>query len=193
MYTPVPQGKQIINPTIIHLSISVSSVPSITPELVSSAVTTMPPTLSDIRLPRNRFSPVHYRLKIKPDFYDYNDTSSYRFNGTVDVQFRCLENTTSIVLHANQLVIDSYLLMGSNGSQLTVKKLEENKDMEWLTFILDEALVAGRDYVLRVIFSGPLKDDMEGIYWSSYQENNITKYLPLFPRLFQYPFSLLIY
>lgn len=162
---------------IIYLIIAkqlVKRKSSLSEQPVSNTVSTISTTPSNIRL-RQNLSGIHYRLKLRPDFYDDNDTADYRFYGEVNIQFRCLEVMTSIVLHANQLVIDSQRLKGSTGNEVKVKRLTEDKDLQWLNFTLDEALVPGSDYQLQVNFSGPLKNDMEGIYWSSYLENNITK------------------
>jgi exo-beta-1,3-glucanase (GH17 family) len=38
-----------------------------------------------------------------------------------------------------------------------------------------QELQAGSNYTVFLAFDGPLKDDLKGVYWGTYEENNETK------------------
>lgn len=137
-------------------------------------------TPKSIRLPRHLL-PIHYSLKLFPDFYG-NDTSLFHFDGQVKIQMECKESTSTVTLHSKQLTLDGgggrvTALQSTDPGSWTITGWSKNEEEELLTLTLDPPLVAGKTFQLELNFTGKLKDDLKGIYWSSYVEGNVTRRL----------------
>lgn len=68
------------------------------------------------------------------------------------------------------------------GDSSTPKYVKHTEDTErqFLIIEFDKETIPGAVYTLRMDFSGPLKDDLQGLYLSSYIENNKTVYVHLY-------------
>lgn len=106
---------------------------------------------------------------LKPDF------EGFTFDGDETIFLSLDKPTRQIILHAQELEIDSaeYIHQGQNGLAAKIK-LEEKT--ETVSFTFPKVLPKGSGE-LKLKFQGILNDKMRGFYRSSYTLNGQTKYL----------------
>ncbi|XP_021377931.1 uncharacterized protein LOC110466016 isoform X1 [Mizuhopecten yessoensis] len=138
---------------------------------------TLSKVLTDVRLPRSVL-PSSYELQMFPNFYEA-DPAQFTFNGNITMYVRCVERTNNITLHAVNLDIDEQTirLADKTGGEVTVSKVSQDNDRQFVILHLSGYLTAGRNYTLSMSFSGQLGDNMVGMYYSSYQHGNKTIYM----------------
>lgn len=150
--------------------------------------------VTDYRLPRS-LKPYYYDLQIKPYF---NVTSMpSRYDGHVTIRFTCLEDTSKLVMHINNLRVDNDSIevalindssfdAQNNGTAAKndtghVERLKIWKRLTWFLdpkrqfFIVQfgkRIFKKGQNYMVDVSFTGVLKDDNSGLYASSYIDAN---------------------
>jgi aminopeptidase N len=135
--------------------------------------TTDKPKVTDIRLP-DTLVPVNYDLELRPDIYG-SDPKSFRFYGKVRIQMACKKPTDVIKLHINKLdIVDSSIKFGhqSGGASPNYKSWSHDKERQFFVGQLDGAMTAGQDYYIEMEFSGPLTNDLAGLYRSEYKRGN---------------------
>lgn len=143
-------------------------------------VTTESPTVVPyMRLP-TALLPVHYKVELEPQMFS-SDPESFTFRGSVDILLECKEATNNITLHIKQLelVNTSISLVPAAGGETStaapmIVGYQLDSIREFVVFNLDGDLSEGDRYNIRMGFSGPLRNDLQGLYLSSYQENNQT-------------------
>lgn len=121
----------------------------------------------DYRLPDDVI-PDNYALKMVP----YLELNNMRFDGSVDITVTAQRDTTGITLHAHADlkvtvvdVVDAATLESmSPGDQGT--RTPEN---EFFVIGVQKKLEAGKQYIIKLTFSGPLQKDNRGFYLSSYK------------------------
>ncbi|KAI9270229.1 peptidase family M1-domain-containing protein [Helicostylum pulchrum] len=115
--------------------------------------------------------PVHYDLNLTPNL------STFVYDGSVKVSLQVLNDTSVIVLNANELTIDTAIIFVRNISLSAIDIQFDNKtDQVSLTF--GETLVKGSNVQLLIEFQGVLNDHMSGFYRSSFKNSNgSTSYL----------------
>lgn len=89
----------------------------------------------------------------------------------------CLAATTSIVMNAKDLTIsqaDVKVQGQSDRRSWKVAGIALDDRLETLTVRLDDELKVGDQYSVDIAFSGPLTDDLAGLYLSSYKRGNDT-------------------
>lgn len=129
----------------------------------------------NIYLPDNLI-PFHYDLHLHPDIYQ-EDPKDFTFTGNVNIYIDCKKATQIITLHARDLSIDE--------KTLTVERADDHHHFEWdhtgtdkarefFKIHLKQALMVGERYVINITFNGPIKHDLRGIYYGSYQHNENT-------------------
>lgn len=132
--------------------------------------------VTDVRLPRSVL-PSLYELTIFPDFYK-SDPKDFTYNGTITIHVTCVEATNNITLHVNQLTIlekESIKLVAATGIPVPdVVKITHDYERQFLILELDGELRASTNYSFGLRYRGDLKDDMTGIYYSSYERGNDT-------------------
>ncbi|XP_069101890.1 uncharacterized protein [Argopecten irradians] len=134
--------------------------------------------VTDVRLPRS-LKPFLYELDIFPDIYK-SDPQDFEFSGTVIIHITCEEATDNITLHSHLLTIDEdsvVVTSGSGAAGPNVVKISYDLERQFMMIDLDNELQAGNNYTLGIDFKGPLKDDMVGLYYSTYQRGNETVYI----------------
>ncbi len=135
------------------------------------------PGVIDVRIPLDMY-PLHYNLELKPDIYTGNP-DTFRFDGSVEILLDCRVSTNVISLHVNKLNIstNSITLQTATGTTTNQRVREVTRDMErqFLNVHLDQALAQGQRYLLKIDFSGPLRPDLVGLYWSSYAYQGETR------------------
>ncbi|XP_056008322.1 putative aminopeptidase-2 isoform X2 [Ostrea edulis] len=168
-------GQQAIEKTQANIEWMKKNVPIIEKWLDRTA----PPSQvnTDVRLPRSVL-PELYTLELFPDLYQA-DPRNFTFSGNLTILVNCTENTSNITLHSNKITIDENsivvksLLRGGN----LFSSLSRDDELMFSVFNLNSELVAGEQYELSLRFTGPLKDDLHGLYYSTYTSQNQTKYL----------------
>nr|CAD7587584.1 unnamed protein product [Timema genevievae] len=119
--------------------------------------------------------PESYTLKVIPYF---EVDSEFTFDGEVVIRVNVKEPTDRIVLHVNQLdIIESYLTITSvsEGTQLTVINTTLDTPRQFFDIQLEEELVEGGVYDVRISYVGYLNDDMAGFYRSYYKVGEETR------------------
>ncbi|KAK7090085.1 hypothetical protein V1264_009931 [Littorina saxatilis] len=150
------------------------------PTTMTTMTTTQPPVPPGAyRLPTN-LRPIYYDLELAPDFYG-DDPSTFTFEGHVGIVFECITPTKTITLNANDLTIVKAGItvsgVSQGGGSLEVMDMELNSKLEMLHIMLKDELKTGETYRVEIRFSGPLTDDLVGLYLSSYKRGNETVYL----------------
>ena len=88
---------------------------------------------------------------------------------------------TTSTLHANKLnILEGSVTFSATSSPAVtssspaVTSWEEDKERQFLVVHLDREMKVGERYTLSLNFTGPLKDDLHGLYLSSYERGNKT-------------------
>ncbi|KFY44607.1 hypothetical protein V495_03357 [Pseudogymnoascus sp. VKM F-4514 (FW-929)] len=117
-------------------------------------------TREDFRLPR-KVKPVHYDLTLEPVF----DTRSYI--GDITIGFEVLEDTTQVIIHAEDLTITRAVVYSPAGGNEA--RFRCDIEAHTITFLLPEPLRAGTSSSIWIAFTGSLRDDISGFYASRYR------------------------
>ncbi|XP_013400083.2 putative aminopeptidase-2 [Lingula anatina] len=122
---------------------------------------------SDVRLPTTML-PNYYKLWLRPDIYG-SDPETFTFDGVVEITMLCNETTKVIKVHTNKLTINSVELMETaDNASVTGFTRSEDKARQFLVINAPENFDVGKNYTLKINFTGPLKDDLAGLYRSQY-------------------------
>lgn len=137
--------------------------------------TPTPQVNRNVRLPRSVL-PELYTLELFPDLYKA-DPKDFTFSGSLTILVNCTERTRNITLHSNKITIDtaSVAVRGVNGGGNLFSSLSRQEELMFSIFHLNSDLTAGQQYELKMNFTGPLKDDLAGLYYSTYTSDNETK------------------
>ena len=146
--------------------------------VTSPAPTTAAPTpvQTDLRLP-GTIVPYHYNLRLRPDIYTGN-TSTFRFDGRVEMFFRVSNATDLIVLLARNLTVDTSSIKVTSTDvvgSIGVVDVMYDTESEFLNISLVRSLDVGRQYVVSLSFTGPITDGLKGLYYSSYKLGGETR------------------
>jgi aminopeptidase N len=134
------------------------------------------------RLPEE-LKPYKYEILFKFQLSTTFENKSFPYDGEVTIFFSCVNDTSSLVFHLNDLIIDNSTLSLQSLTDETFSSLSSFKwynDYERQFFIgnLSVSFKSGNSYKLSTKFTGFLKDDNKGFYRSSYiDDNNTTKWL----------------
>ena len=134
----------------------------------------------DYRLPTDLL-PSHYDVFVSFQFENEFD-DSFPYDGEVKIDFRCIKDTSKLVLHIHDLDIDNSSLVLSSTTDSSFGVLREfnwynDFTREFFVADLTKQLKAGQNYSLSMKFIGYLTDDLRGFYRSSYMINNKEKWL----------------
>ncbi|VVD01641.1 unnamed protein product [Leptidea sinapis] len=115
--------------------------------------------------------PTHYEVTLTP--YLASSTRQFTFDGQVTIQINVVEATNQLVLHCNDLVIQS-LSLERNGVSVPLSNSEFSCEMPYsfLRVTATEVLPVGSGYVLRSTFTGNLQSNMRGFYRSWYKDSS---------------------
>jgi hypothetical protein len=122
-----------------------------------------------------------YSVELFPDIYGA-DPSKFTFSGIVKIDMSCNEDTNNITLNSKKLMINEKsvkilsLSTGSNIGNPGFQSLSYDEELQLVTFITRNQFIKGHNYSIEMNFTGPLLDDLQGLYYSSYKEGNITRY-----------------
>ena len=143
----------------------------------TAAVPTTKPLPKDIRLPLN-VRPLHYNVHLRPDLYG-GDPERFDFTGSVAIYVTCTRRTDRITLHMKHLdILNATIDIHSGSSEEqspTCLSWRNDTLREFLVLSFDQQLKPGFQYRLMIHFEGKLKQNLIGIYLSSYKQGNETK------------------
>uniref|UniRef100_A0AAY5KEY2 Aminopeptidase n=1 Tax=Esox lucius TaxID=8010 RepID=A0AAY5KEY2_ESOLU len=153
------------------MRIEVMPTPPPTPIITTPYPTGPPPNM---RLPGNLI-PKSYDILLQPHLYTVmtNATNqSLIFTGNSTVCFKCLKNTTTIILHSKEQNVNAVGVTDVDNikSIKITETLLYGNESNFLEIRLDGLLVEGGNYCLVTEFQGELLDDLAGFYLSSYKK-----------------------
>uniref|UniRef100_A0A6Q2Y6I6 Aminopeptidase n=1 Tax=Esox lucius TaxID=8010 RepID=A0A6Q2Y6I6_ESOLU len=156
------------------MRIEVMPTPPPTPIITTPYPTGPPPNM---RLPGNLI-PKSYDILLQPHLYTVmtNATNqSLIFTGNSTVCFKCLKNTTTIILHSKEQNVNAVGVTDVDNikSIKITETLLYGNESNFLEIRLDGLLVEGGNYCLVTEFQGELLDDLAGFYLSSYKKGYI--------------------
>ncbi|XP_072037073.1 aminopeptidase N-like [Amphiura filiformis] len=144
------------------------TIPGTTTSPTSRGITpTTPGNIWDNpRLPED-IIPLHYSIDLTIDL------DNFTFSGTSSMQIMCISKTNVILLHGNQLTINTERVrleladdvVGMVPNVVDVRLYPEN---HFILVELEDTLEENVEYLLTVEFQGKLQDDLVGLYRSSY-------------------------
>ncbi|XP_023275699.1 aminopeptidase N-like [Seriola lalandi dorsalis] len=163
---------------IIMYQSELSTMDPTAPPTIPSTTTAPPPVM---RLPKNLI-PESYEVVLWPRLYTQiieviNVTSPNQtmlFTGNSTVNFHCVQKTSTIYLHSMELnVSDAKVKNRDNNQDIDVTSTYYHKDQsDFLVVELNTALMAEGNYSLFLSFHGEISDALEGLYVSSYIEED---------------------
>lgn len=133
----------------------------------------------DLRLPRS-VKPIAYDLMLLP----FLTGDNFTFTGEVALKVHVVETCKNVTMHSAGLKI--------NWSFSLLQKLDEDdkpvenvsissqyfvEDKQFLVLEASKELEANVFYLVRLQFSGTIKDDLQGFYKSSYNAGSETKWM----------------
>ncbi|KAJ1928395.1 hypothetical protein FBU59_007134, partial [Linderina macrospora] len=120
--------------------------------------------VSDRELLPTNVTPVHYDLFLAPDL------DAVTFTGKVSVHLRINEPSSTIALHAKDLIVTSASLSSNSVSNVAATSIAINEEKEAVELVFAQTLAAESEAVLTLEFSGILNDLMLGFYRSRYTD-----------------------
>lgn len=106
--------------------------------------------------------PTHYTLDLRPDIANFN------FSGDVQIEINVLQPTLCILLHAEDLLVRDISLANDMLAPISVHSVMQDNVTNVMKIGLQEKLRVGRNYVLKMSFSGEIRNDLRGFYRSHY-------------------------
>ncbi|CAK4016143.1 Aminopeptidase 2 [Lecanosticta acicola] len=113
-------------------------------------------------LPKN-VRPLHYNLTLEPNF------TTFKYDGTVEMDLDVVEDTKSISLNALELDITDTKVVSGDTVIASSPKLTHDEDTQTTKVHFDQTIPAGSKAKLVQKFVGTLNDNMAGFYRSSYK------------------------
>lgn len=142
--------------------------------LVRGTVSEFSPFLNDLypssvdRLPDDTV-PESYALTVEPSFENQN----YLFTGWVNITIRVLTTTSEIILNAKDLdvpAVEVEDVISHRRVELESWDYVENREI--IKIIVKGFILANRRYIVRIRFSGFLRNDGTGFFKTFYTSNS---------------------
>lgn len=128
------------------------------------------------RLPENT-NPISYSLLFAPNF------SNWTVTGVANITITVLQLTDKVTLNLKNLTVTDVLVMDITDNTIrtipiagTPKYLTKNEQFE-IEFI--RPIPSNKRLLLNINYEGKIRDDMTGLYKSSYTDDGETKWAPL--------------
>ncbi|KAK9517298.1 hypothetical protein VZT92_025181 [Zoarces viviparus] len=133
------------------------------------------------RLPTDLL-PDYYNVSLWPRLSCDPNTGLYIFTGQSTVEFECVKETNTILIHSNKLnytKLDNThfarLIAAGGGWAPSITSSWLQSETQYLVIQLNSKLTPKQKYQLHTEFSGELADDLEGFYRSEYEEGGVLK------------------
>ena len=123
---------------------------------------------NDIRLPTT-LVPLHYSVKLRPNL------TTLELRGEMNVIFTVLEETNFIVFHGNNVTLTIVLVKDNNQREILHGRILYYPYHQQIYIELKNYLQVGSNYSLVLRYDGTVRNDLEGIYLSTYSLPNKTK------------------
>lgn len=122
---------------------------------------------------------VNYRLStdIVPSIYDLDitiDLDGLKFNGIETIHVHANQPTSRVQLHILDLAVDGVQVIEGE-TAIPISSTFYSNETQIFEINLSESLIQNRDYEIKMNFEGQIKDEMTGLYRSSYYENGAVK------------------
>lgn len=139
----------------------------------------------EYRLSQN-IDPVNYNLTLRPYLLESDGSKRFTFDGEVYIELVPKTTTNIISLHSKNLTYISQEYWAKSASAavapiplaLSGNTRALNTDTDILNFTTSGDLIANTSYILHIVYTGLMQDDMQGFYRSYYtNDNNETKWL----------------
>ncbi|XP_042891235.1 aminopeptidase N-like [Penaeus japonicus] len=139
------------------------------PQRTSGSSETIPKM--DTRLPRS-LRPLHYLIQLQP-FVNGN----FSVFGYMEVEMEVLETTSNVTLHMLDIVtkndtVKVLTLGGMAKREVGIKRHQYDHARQFYAAQMEEELMEGKKYILRMEFVGYLNDQLRGFYRSTYKDVN---------------------
>lgn len=112
-----------------------------------------------------------------PSIYDIHisiDLENLKFNGTETIQVHANGSSSAITMHALDLTVSDLSLRQST-TNVPIKNVTHDDRSQTMSIWPEFPIQDGLDYEIRLTFEGDIRDDMKGLYRSSYYENGTLK------------------
>lgn len=133
----------------------------------------------DLRLPRS-IKPISYDVILLPFLNDDNFT----FHGEIEIKIKISEDCKNITMHSYSLqVLWDYSLIqkldfdGNPVNNVSIAKQYFIDDKQFLVLETNKILEANTFYVVKLRFTGAIKDNLQGFYKSSYNVESETRWI----------------
>ncbi|KAL0882642.1 hypothetical protein ABMA27_001077 [Loxostege sticticalis] len=126
--------------------------------------------------------PSAYSISIMP-YFDSGDDRAFTFDGEVTITFTSDASINQIKLHSQDLIFSGDNITVTNTGTNSVVALNATNPLEFdtaYTFAhinLESDLQAGVAHTLRIVYRGPIREDLNGFYKNYYMENGVKKWL----------------
>ena len=115
-------------------------------------------------------------IQFRPDIYTTDgdgvlDPSQFNFQGSVVMHLTCAQASNLIYFHTRQMTIDedNLRVLDVDSNVLEHVNLSQNDVTEIWTIELAAPLDVGTEITVEVSYSGPITNDMSGMYYSYYE------------------------
>lgn len=126
------------------------------------------------RLTNCQSTGIRLSTDISPTNYDIHlrvDVESRKFNGSETIYVNVHESTDLIELHWMELDIEQIQVFDASDNEIPINSIDHDDVNQKHLLTLTERLEKDREYQIRIAFDGEIKDDMKGLYRSSYYES----------------------
>jgi len=123
--------------------------------------------VTDVRLPRH-LVPVNYKLELVPFIIPDN----FSIRGYAEIEMHCTEDAFNVTLHVADMEIqnDTISLVEKDGKAVDIFNIDYDLDREFIVVNLNEGIVPGKSYVIKMHYTAYLKDNLKGFYRSVYKD-----------------------
>ncbi|CAG5041327.1 unnamed protein product [Parnassius apollo] len=170
--TRCEQPKLLVIPLATDNNKSIIAVETTT-SLIETTTVDETPKVTDVRLPKY-VKPDRYYLKLTPYIYEGNFT----FDGEISIILTVKNETKQITFHGVELTYHSIkLIKKEDGGEVKIVERTEDIPRQFQILILDEPLIAGKQYYLNITYTGILNDNLHGFYRSSYEDQKVKRWI----------------
>ncbi|XP_023950042.2 membrane alanyl aminopeptidase-like [Bicyclus anynana] len=125
-------------------------------------------------------TPSAYTILITP-YFDTGDDKAFTFDGEVQITFTTASSINTIKLHSEDLKYTASNITLTNGvntinlAETNALEFEEKYSFAHINLASD--LSSGVEYILKIVYTGPIRTDLAGFYRNYYIEKGVKKWL----------------